>query len=134
MNANNFGGGVKDHVAWCFADVPGFSKTGRYEASTNANNPPFIHTGFTPSLVIIKADNLNSHWLMYDNKRDTMNPINEYMSLSTQNAEATGLPVDFVSNGFKIRDTSASNDINATNGIYLYIAFAEQPFKYTNAR
>ena len=40
--------------------------------------------------------------------------------------------MDFLSDGFKIRDTSAT--VNADGGEYIYMAFAEWPLKYSNAR
>ena len=39
--------------------------------------------------------------------------------------------VDFNSNGFKWRTTDSS--YNDTNNTYLYLAFAESPFKYSRA-
>jgi len=39
---------------------------------------------------------------------------------------------DFLSNGFKLRGTDTTT--NANGGKYIYMAFAEQPFKYANAR
>jgi len=37
-----------------------------------------------------------------------------------------------MSNGFKPRLTDVN--VNASGGTYIYLAFAEQPFKYANAR
>jgi hypothetical protein len=48
------------------------------------------------------------------------------------NAEDTGRPVDFVSNGFKIR--YSAGDPNVSGGTYIYAAFAENPFKNSLAR
>tara|TARA_R110002153_G_scaffold228734_1_gene381737 strand:- start:4 stop:180 length:177 start_codon:yes stop_codon:yes gene_type:complete len=39
---------------------------------------------------------------------------------------------DFLSNGFKCRATNGY--FNASGGTYIYLAFAETPFKYSNAR
>jgi len=51
------------------------------------------------------------------------------------NAEYTSnlLHVDFLSNGFKVRNATYG-ETNASGGSYIYLAFAEQPFKYANAR
>ena len=40
--------------------------------------------------------------------------------------------IDFLSNGFKIRNDNGNDNNNATR--FIYIAFAESPFKYSNAR
>ena len=42
--------------------------------------------------------------------------------------------VDFTSNGFKQRSPSGYNSDNASGETYIYFAWAEQPFKYSNAR
>jgi len=39
---------------------------------------------------------------------------------------------DFLSNGFKIRGNNYA--LNYSGDTYIYLAFAEQPFKYANAR
>jgi len=39
---------------------------------------------------------------------------------------------DILSNGFKLR--TDGNNFNASGGTYIYLAFAENPFKYANAR
>ena len=40
--------------------------------------------------------------------------------------------IDFLSNGFKIRNSDA--DYNESAQTFIYAAFAEMPFKYANAR
>ena len=40
--------------------------------------------------------------------------------------------MDMLSNGFKIRNNDASQ--NTSTQSYVYMAFAEMPFKYANAR
>jgi hypothetical protein len=73
---------------------------------------------------------------MFDNKRDGFNEIVKSIDANSSNAEETGTSVndvDFLSNGIKIRDT-VSNDTNINGQSYIYLAFAEQPFKYANAR
>jgi hypothetical protein len=40
--------------------------------------------------------------------------------------------LDILSNGFKLRGNW--NSSNASGGTYIYMAFAENPFKYANAR
>jgi len=40
--------------------------------------------------------------------------------------------MDFLSNGFKVRNANAY--INTSGATYIYLAFAEAPFKFANAR
>ena len=122
-----------DFIGYCFAEVAGFSKFGVYE-SNNSTNGPFINTGFTPSWIVFKyIDGSGEWWWMLDSTRDTINLTTEILYTNATTAESTisGGGVDFLSNGFKIRATNGG--INYTN-TYFYMAFAEFPFKYANAR
>jgi len=118
-------------VAYCFAAVAGYSAFGSYTGNASTDGP-FIYTGFRPSFFLTKRTDSTSNWIITDNKRDTYNvPQNElYPNLS--DAEATATRADFLSNGFKVRGSGAAN--NASGGTYIYMAFAENPFKYANAR
>jgi hypothetical protein len=40
--------------------------------------------------------------------------------------------MDYLSNGFKLRNTATGS--NASGGTYIFAAFAESPFKYARAR
>ena len=117
-------------IAYCFAEVPGYSAFGSYEGNAN-NDGPFIYTGFRPSFVIVKSVDSTSDWLLMDSKRIGFNPDNEYMEVNNANAEGTVNTIDFVSNGFKLRDRTADPNVAET---YIYMAFAENPFKNSNAR
>ena len=66
-----------------------------------------------------------------DAKRIGFNPDNEYLSSNNANAEGTVNTMDFVSNGFKLRDRTTDPNVAET---YFYMAFAENPFKNSNAR
>ena len=121
-----------EFVAYCFAEVDGFSKFGTYEGNNNANGP-FIYTGFTPAWIIFKyMDNGDESWWMVDNKRDPLNPntLNLFANLTGADYDAGG--VDLLSNGFKPRATNGG--LNGYTNTFLYMAFAESPFKYANAR
>jgi hypothetical protein len=69
---------------------------------------------------------------VFDGKRNTYNVTNLRLSPSVADAEATETFADFVSNGFKIRTTTAG--INASGSTFIFAAFAEFPFKYSRAR
>ena len=117
----------KTYIAYCFADVKGFSKFGSYTGNGNANGQ-FVYTGFKPAFVIGKRTDATNNWYMYDNKRDTFNPTTQKLRANTTAAEATGTDklIDMLSNGFKMRSTDA--EFNASGGTYIYLAFAENPF------
>jgi len=71
---------------------------------------------------------------MFDTSRDTYNQAEKFLFANTSDSEQTSADVklDLISNGFKIRQTSGN--INASGGTIIYMAFAENPFKYSNAR
>jgi len=115
------------YIAYCFAEKKGFSKFGTYNATGATADATFIYTGFKPSLVIIKKINASDNWQIFDNKRDTNNPVKNllYPNLNDdERALSTGF-LDLVSNGFKIRTTDAGVGGGDT---YIYMAFAESPF------
>ena len=126
----------EDCIAYCFASVQGYSKFGSYTGNSNANGP-FIYTGFRPAFLLIRKTNAVENWAIHDSKRVdygvNSNPINNYLKPDQSDAEGDdGASVDFLSNGFKWRLSSGMR--NNSGDTYVYMAFAEQPFKYANAR
>tara|TARA_B100000900_G_scaffold415526_1_gene445825 strand:+ start:2105 stop:4684 length:2580 start_codon:yes stop_codon:yes gene_type:complete len=121
-----------NYIMYCFHSVEGYSKIGTYTGNNNSDGP-YIYMGFRPAWVLFKGDTVASNWLILDNKRSPFNLADDVIQANESNAEATNLSdVDFLSNGIKIRDV-VSNDTNKAH-TYLYMAFAEAPFKYANAR
>ena len=118
-------------LCYVFHSVEGYSKFGSYTGN-GSNDGPFIYCGFRPALFLTKRTDSTSDWQLLDTSRDTYNAADAYLKPNTSGAEATGGPHDFVSNGFKIRNTGGSQ--NASGGTYIFMAFAENPFKYANAR
>ena len=110
-------------IAYCFADVKGFSKFGSYTGNGNADGT-FVYTGFSPSFVMLKRTNTTGSWTMYDNKRHTYNPNGEYLLANSSGASVDFDNVDFLSNGFKLRDASFNNGSGDT---IIYMCFAEEP-------
>jgi hypothetical protein len=125
-NAGNNGSG-RDYVAYCFAEKKGFSKFGSYTGNGSTDGP-FVYTGFKPAFVITKGTDSADNWGLLDNKRDGYNLTNKALTPNSSGAEyTTNSPAsDFVSNGFKIRQSDGV--INASGGSYIYLAFAENPF------
>ena len=127
-NVNRNGG---NFVAYLFAEVPGFSKFGSYTGNGSADGA-FVFTGFRPRLVMAKRTDSTSNWYLLDTSRNTYNSASSSLEPNLSNAEATnGTTIDFLSNGFKVRGTV---DPNVSGGTYIYMAFAETPFKYSLAR
>ena len=125
----NTNGGVNtagnDYVAYCFADIKGYSKFSEYTGNGN-DDGPFIYTGFKPAFLIMKeTTDSSTNWIMYDNKRSTFNVIDTYLKPNSSDAEATGLEFDFVSNGIKCRTNNTG--INASGDNYIFMAFASEP-------
>ena len=114
-------------VAYCFADVQGYQKIGKYVGNGNANGT-FVHCGFKPAYVIAKNLGAAKSWFIYDNKRDPSNPVVEKLRADTSAEEATGTDklIDFFSNGFKILTDDA--EFNTSGANYLFYAIAENPF------
>jgi hypothetical protein len=114
-------------IAYCFADVKGYSKFGSYTGNGSADGT-FIYTGFKPAFFIVKRTDSTSAWYMFDNKRDPYNYIGSELNPNTSNAEAiSGAEFyDFLSNGLKARRNSVG--WNGSGASYIYMAFAENPF------
>ena len=117
-----------DYIMYAFAEKQGFSKFGSYVANGSTDGP-FIYTGFKPAWVLAKRSNGGSeNWNINDNKRSPFNVTKIKLSPNLNNAEAedTGYSIDFLSNGFKIRNDGG--DHNSSGDTYVYVAFAEHPF------
>jgi len=125
-------------VAYCFSEVAGYSKFGKYTGNGNANGP-FVFTSFKPAVIILKNTSTAEDWAIRDIKHSgytTMNgnPVNIGLRPNT-NAGYTGgsnLGMDFLSNGFKLR--GPDSDVNKSGDTYIYLAFASSPFKNARAR
>jgi hypothetical protein len=125
---------AKGMVAYCFADIDGFSKFGRYTGNGSANGP-FVYLGFRPRWIMFKNAGAGSTlWTLYDTARQTFNLMNLFLSPEANATESTAIAatVDLLSNGFKLRGTSLNT--NDSGVAYIYAAFAENPTKYSLAR
>ena len=119
--------GGKDHIAYCWHSVEGFSKFGGFVGNGSANGP-FIYTGFKPAWVMIKRTDATSQWFMFDNKRNAINPLDKNLRANQTNTESTTTAMDFLSNGFKIRHNASVISINESTGSFIYMAFSLHPF------
>ena len=128
VNKNN-----SNYVAYCFAEIEGYSKYGTFVGNgASGGDAPFVYLGFRPAWVIIKRTSSTGSWYILDNKREGLNPDNDELQSDTTQTEQANQRLDLLSNGFKLRQSfSETNSISDT---FLYMAFAEQSFRYANAR
>jgi hypothetical protein len=126
-NDLSFYGNGHDIIAYCFADVKGFSKFGSYTGNGSTDGT-FTYTGFKPAYVMIKCSSNAENWHIFDDVRNTFNPADKDIRPNTSGAETTSSlsNIDFLSNGFKLRNSDA--DYNGSGRTYIYMAFAENPF------
>ena len=117
------------YVAYVFRSVQGFCKFGTFLANSNVDGP-FVYLGFRPALVIVKCASDVNDWAALDDKRSPFNPVDDSVYPNTSAAEVTSHVIDFLSNGFKIRDSDGT--VNSTGNTYIYMAFAEAPFVNSN--
>ena len=114
-------------IAYCFAEKQGYSKFGKY-TSINSHDSTFVYLGFKPSMIIFKNTSYSSDWHILDRTRYTFNGSSEAVlepnTSDAENYSAFG-EVDFLSNGFKIRN---NNGVSSGGYDHIYMAFAENPF------
>ena len=124
----------ENYIAYCFAEKTGYSKFGSYTGNGNSDGP-FIFTGFKPAFVITKRTDAIGDWQLRDSVRAMASdypqtpPVLEPHSGNTESSIG-GWNFDFLSNGFKQRETNVT--VNASGGSYIYMAFASAPLVGTN--
>jgi len=120
------------YIMYSFKSIPGFSKIGQYIGNGNADSV-YVNLGFKPGWIMIKGSSVAENWNILDATRSPNNTGNkERLQANATTTEGATWSCDFVSNGFKIRTTDG--EANTNNASYIYMAFAETPFKYSNAR
>ncbi len=118
-------------IAYCFADVQGFSKFGSY-VGNGSTGGTFVYTGFKPAFVMWKISSSAGNWQMQDTVREPFNDGTRN-ALFPDSSEAEAVDTsgcDFLSNGFKLRNAGSGN--NSSGSSYIYMAFAEAPIVGTN--
>jgi len=131
--SNNTNDSSDGMIAYCFSSIKGYSKVdGSYTGNGNADGP-FVYTGFRPAFVMIKkATGAANNWCIGDNKRSLFNIVFNYLLADRSDVDesGSGQERDFLSNGFKIRNSN--NMLNTSGETYIYMAFAEAPFTNSN--
>ena len=122
----------KIFIAYCFAEIEGYSKFGSYTGNASTDGP-FVWCGFRPRWVMSKSATGAYNWHLYDSARDTSNACTNDILPNSSGAEVTGSTyIDILSNGFKVRASDIG--FNGSGATFIFAAFAESPFKYARAR
>jgi hypothetical protein len=114
-----------DNIGYCFTEKKGYSKFGSYIGNGINGDGTFVYTGFKPSFILIKNADEIKNWYLYDTTRDTVQPLDLYLSPNLNNAEASFSAfntVDALSNGFKLRGGSTGNGSETNNTGKKYIS------------
>ena len=121
-------------IAYGLSPVAGYSAVGSYTGNSSADGV-FIHTGFRVAWLLLRemSSGTNS-WQIQDATREPFNVSNTRLVPNTNATESSNavFNVDMLSNGFKLRTSNDSH--NSSSYKYLYVAFAEHPFKTARSR
>ena len=109
-------------VAYCFAEIQGYSKYGEYTGNGSTNGT-FVYTGFKPAFIMVKRTNGSENWTIMDSVRDPANVAVNKLHPNTTGGTDAGATIDILSNGFKNRTTNAG--ANGSGDTYIFMAFAE---------
>ena len=117
-------GGI-NWVAYCWAEIAGFSKFGSYTGNGSSTGPT-VTLGFRPRFVMVKRTDASVDWVIIDSARSSSDPRKNELYPNAIAAEGTnGGPLAFTDTGFTINTNSSS--WNASGGTYIYAAYAESP-------
>ena len=126
------------YIAYCWAEIEGFSKFGSYVGNGDADGP-FVYCGFKPAWVMVKnADDTGGRdWAIQDSSRASSNPCNKQLKPNQTEIENSGVAdstyqIDMLSNGFKVRNNTGI--WNENGDTIIFAAFAESPFTTANAK
>ena len=118
------------NILYAWHSVPGLQKFGTYTGNGSADGP-FVELSFRPSIVWIRRTDSGQNWAVHDSERDKSNECDKNLAFNLSSVEnnsgdigtADANEIDFLSNGFKLRDSAAVQ--NADGGTYIYCAWAE---------
>jgi hypothetical protein len=125
--ANGSGG---TYVAYCFAEVEGYSKIGKFIGGGGTDGT-FIFTGFQPQYLLFTNHTSGYNWVVKDGVTSPINVRNHHLVPDLPQVEGTFPVADFVSNGFKMRHPDRY--FNGSGETYQFLAIGGNPFKYGNA-
>jgi hypothetical protein len=120
--ASNFNSVSTDWVAYCWAEISGYSA---FRVIPDVTTGTFVYLGFRPKFLMYKRQNAG-FWFIKDSSRSPFNVATTDLRYNDASAETTGGSIDFVSNGFVAKSLIGTNT--------MVLAFAENPFKNSLAR
>jgi hypothetical protein len=126
--------GTDKMVAYCWTPIAGYSAFGSYTGNGSSDGT-FVYTGFRPKFVMMKRSTGVGNWFIYDTARSTYNLASLFLYANLSDAEVsdTANGIDILSNGFKLRVIGNYNP-NTNGETFIYMAFAETPFRNSLAR
>jgi len=133
IGTNNRVNGSSDSlVCYAWAQEEGYMKFNTFTGNGN-DEGPFVYTGFRPRMIFIKKNANSADWHNFDTARNIDNPVDSYISwdATTTNDTAASNSIDFLSNGFKVRNSAAG--LNTNGSTYVYGAWGDVPAKYNNS-
>ena len=119
---NDTGVNTGTYVMYAWAAIDGYSRFGQYTGNGNADGT-FVYTGFKPEFVLHKRSDSAADWVVMDSGRDVDNVVQDTLYPNLNNAESDYDRMDFLSNGFKYRNTSSTS--NASGATFIYMAFGQ---------
>jgi len=130
-NNSNVNASPDNYVAYCWAPVAAYSAFGTYAGNASADGT-FVYLGFRPRFLLLRRTNTTGNWVLMDTTRATYNPNDTdlFADLAIAESNPATAPIDFLSNGFKLRSTG----YNGSGETWIFMAFAETPFKYSRSR
>ena len=128
-NSGEINSSGNPQITYAFADIQGYQKSGTYEGRGDTTDNTFVYLGFKPAMIIVKAVDTANQWNVFDNKRNTGNPMDNRIWIDVADGATTYASFDFLSNGFKVRNTSVGI---GTADTFMYYAVAEAPFVNSN--
>ena len=121
-------------IAYCWAEIEGYSKFSSYVGNGSADGP-FVYTGGRPAFIMVKRTDTTGEWFIFDSSRNSSNSVSNFLQPNSSNIEVdggAGLYLDFLSNGFKWRSNAGA--LNASGGTYIFACWMESPFTTANAK
>ena len=122
---NSVNGSSRTYVAYCWSEIPGYSKFGTYRGNGSSSNGSYVHLGFRPAFILIKKFSGSDVWEVVDSARATHNNTTASLYPASDSIETTsGRLIDFLSDGFK--QMNGNGNTNEDGHDYVYMAFAER--------
>jgi hypothetical protein len=112
------------YVAYCFAEIAGYSKFGSYTGNGSTDGP-FVFCGFRPRYILFKNASASGDWQIKDTARAPYNVTNANLYANLANLENSAGDIDVTATGFKVR--SVGTDVNGNTNNIIYADFSEMP-------